>query len=746
MPNGDPVETVRAMHAPLPPGRLWNPIVGEQLRTALQLQTRLTDAERTAIEQQTVSILGKTIPPQDPQGSETGLALGYVQSGKTLSFTCLTALASDNRFPLVIVITGTSIPLFQQSVRRLRTDLRIDNPESHAWRWQFFQNPNLRQNHLTRIRDVLAEWQEPRVTDKRTCLIAVMKNHRHLSHLVDLIEQLDLGDVPTLVIDDEADQAGLNTLVNRDDESRTYQRLLALRRALPHHAYIQYTATPQAPLLINIIDVLSPRFVEVLDPGTQYVGLIDFFQRNRTLVRTIPDQEIPSPDVQLNGAPESLREALRLFFIGVAAGEIQRTSGNRSMLVHPSRLQERHANYFNWVTAVRTDWLRLLRDETDPDRTALVDELRGSHARLAATYPDLPVFAGIERMLWQSINRTQVWEVNARLGRTPEVVWQSDYAHILVGGQAMDRGFTVEGLTVTYMPRGKGVGNADTIQQRARFLGYKRSYLGLCRVFLEEEVQRAYTVYVTHEENVREQLRQQSRSGRPLSEWRRMFFLDRNLQPTRRCVLDLNYQYLTTSEWFYPRAPHFTAASIAHNQGVVAAFAGSLQFAPTNGHDERTANERHGYARVRADELYELLLTQVQLANPGDSQQFTGLLLQIREFLDRNPDAAANVYLMGWTQGTGQISRQRTLDENSEIVTSGAFFSGASVESRRFLSGEVYPGDREIKVTDELSVQIHLLDLLDRQSRTVIAQRTPAVAVWTPAGLAMDTLVQDLPQ
>src|SRR5579872_1870441 len=397
MPNGnDHIETVRAVDNQLPAGRVWNPVVGEQLRGALQLQTRLSAAERTAIEQQTVSILGKTIPPQNPQGSETGLALGYVQSGKTLSFSCVTALASDNRFPLVIVITGTSIPLFEQSVRRLRTDLRIDNPESHAWRWQFFTNPNLRQNHLTRIRDVLAEWPEPRVIDKRTCLITVMKNHRHLSHLVDLLHQLYLRTVPLLIIDDEADQAGLNTLVNQNDESRTYQRLLGLRAALPHHAYIQYTATPQAPLLINIIDVLSPRFVEVLDPGREYVGLIDFFQRTRELVRTIPDNEIPSPDNQLNGAPESLREALRLFFIGVAAGNIQHTPGNRSMLVHPSRLQESHANYFHWVSAIRTDWLRLLRDETDPDRAALLNDLRASHASLATTFATLPAFAEVE--------------------------------------------------------------------------------------------------------------------------------------------------------------------------------------------------------------------------------------------------------------------------------------------------------------------------------------------------------------
>lgn len=745
MPNGNEnIETVRALDDQLPAGRLWNPVVGEQLRGTLRLQTRLTDTERAAIEQQTLSILGKTISPQHPQGSETGLAIGYVQSGKTLSFTCVAALASDNRFPLIIVITGTSIPLFEQSVRRLRDDLRIENPEVHTWRWQFFKNPTVRQNHLIRIRDVLAEWQEPRVADKRTCLIVVMKNHRHLNNLVDLLRELDLTNVPSLVIDDEADQAGLNTLVNQDEESRTYQRLLGLRNAMPRHTYVQYTATPQAPLLINIIDVLSPRFIEVLDPGREYVGLIDFFQHNRELVRTIPDDEIPSPDNQLNGAPESLREALRLFFIGVAAGLILRSpQRNRSMLVHPSRLQERHANYFHWVSAVRSDWLRLLRDEHDPDRAALLDDFRAAHANLAATYEHLPAFDEMERVLWQTINRTQVWEVNARLGRTPEVVWQSDYSHILVGGQAMDRGFTVEGLTVTYMPRGRGVGNADTIQQRARFLGYKRNYLGLCRVFLESEVQRAYTVYVNHEENLRDQLRRTAAAGQSLVQWRRAFFLDRTLKPTRRNVLSLNYENVNfASEWFYPRAPHFTQSSIEQNRTLVEGFVGSLQFVATEGHGERTDIQRHGYARVSLMDLYELLLTQIQLVSPVDSQRYTGLLLQVREYLDRIPNAAANVYLMSWSPAQAQMTRVRSVDENGEIEQ---LFQGENNESKNFRRGEVYPGDREIRNTEEFCIQIHFLNLQEKPPQDrVLAERVPVVAVWMPADMGMDTLVQDV--
>ena len=72
-----------------------------------------------------------------------------------------------------------------------------------------------------------------------------------------------------------------------------------------------------------------------------------------------------------------------------------------------------------------------------------------------------------------------MWEINTRGNRrTPQINWGQSYSWILVGGQAMDRGFTVEGLTVTYMPRNLGIGNADTVQQRARFFGYKRAFLG----------------------------------------------------------------------------------------------------------------------------------------------------------------------------------------------------------------------------------------------------------------------------
>src|SRR5439155_15040917 len=194
-----------------------------------------------------------------------------------------------------------------------------------------------------------------------------------------------------------------------------------------------------------------------------------------------------------------------------------------------------------------------------PDNQELIEDFRDAYREVADTVEgDLPAFEDLLPSFRFAFNNTRVQEVNARGGRTPPVDWRSAYGWILVGGQAMDRGFTVEGLTVTYMPRGIGVGNADTVQQRGRFFGYKRSYLGYCRVYLSAVVAEAYHNYVEHEEDVRKQLRHYEAPGRSLNEWKRAFIMSSSMRPTRQNVLRLDYMRgLVSNNWFnagYPLA------------------------------------------------------------------------------------------------------------------------------------------------------------------------------------------------
>jgi hypothetical protein len=720
----------------MPPGSLWLPLQGAEVRELVtHLDLGLESSERLVSE--ATGILSKCIPPQGPADSTTGLVLGYVQSGKTMSFTTVAALARDNGYPMVIVITGISNPLLDQSTRRLEQDLRLQDNR----KWRLFRNPKV--DDRQSIADVLAAWRDRRLADHRrkTVLITVLKSTTNLRNLNRVLQQLDLRTTPVLVIDDEADQAGLNTRAGQGAQSTTYQRLVTLRQNLPHHAYLQYTATPQAPLLINIIDVLSPRFAELLTPGDDYVGGETFFQQNPNLVRVIPAAEIPSRGNPLQDVPPSLLVALRLFFLGVAAGftlghDQQRGRRNRSMLVHPSRETTGHGQFYYWITQIRQQWLELLSlPVDDPERAAFVGTFRPEYDDLRATTADLPDFDTLAQELEYSIRQTMLLEVNAR-PITPQPDWKDSYPWIHVGGQAMDRGFTVEGLTVTYMPRDMGVGNADTIEQRARFFGYKRGYLGLCRVFLEVSVRDAFRFYVEHERDIRNRLQRHRDIGRPLSEWRRAFFLDNGLRPTRRQVLDLDYRQDTVSDdWFWPKVPHGTEELLEANRKTVADFIQQRTWGDSPGDARRTPEQVHLITEdLPLRQAYVDLLIPLRLTEERDSQIFTGLLLQVEAYLENHPDATCTVYQM--SKGRGRL---RSVNDEQEIPT---LFQGANYADAAHRD-MVYPGDERERAAQGVTIQIHTLQVRQKDRGQLIADNVPTVAVWIPQSMAQEWLVQE---
>lgn len=715
----------------------WAPVAGPE---ALDfLTTVVPEASRDDVRDAAVSILSKSVPPTGEAGQETGLIVGYVQSGKTMSFETVAALARDNAFQIVIVVAGTANPLLDQSTGRLRRDLRLDEPD-RARRWIQFQNPSADDATVQTIRDVLDDWRDPGTPEeyKKTVLITVLKNYRRLQNLADLVQAVGAQAVPVLIIDDEADQASLNTEVAQGQESTTYRCLMALRQALPSHTYLQYTATPQAPLLVSIIDSLSPNFVQVLEPGKPYVGGREFFADNLTYVRVIPPQEVPTNSNPLAEPPESLLDALRVFMVGVTAGIREgRNTGNRSMLVHPSHRTAQHQEFYNWVRDIFDDWKRILNlPDDDPDKQELIEDFRGAYDDLAQTVGDaLPDFDEVVPSLRFAFRNTRVLEVNARGGRTPPVDWRSAYGWILVGGQAMDRGFTVEGLTVTYMPRGIGVGNADTVQQRARFFGYKRSYLGYCRVYLEQGTLRAFQTYVEHEEDIRGQLEEFQVNGHPLNDWKRAFVLDTALRPCRNHVLEFDYMRgRFSNDWVAPRVVLASDAVVRANRQAVADFVQGLAFEEDDGHPDRTDVQRHHVCKnIPLRTVIEQLLVNMRITGTTDSQRNTGLLLQLSKALEDDADELCTIYRV-----SPATRRRRGIDENGEVTN---LFQGEAPVHPRERRGQVYPGDRAIRDADNVTIQIHTLNLT--RDDQVVAENVPVVAVWVPARLARAWIAQD---
>jgi hypothetical protein len=195
----------------------WNPFVGDETNELLRSKG-FANPDRTLNESgqrvldETYRIMQVCGNPSNTTNNETGIVIGYVQSGKTLSFTTLTALARDNNYQIVIIIGGTSVNLLDQSTNRVRKDLRIDSRYGFEQKWTQITNPRSQEDFDT-ILNILDQWSNPTFPNDRcrTILITVMKNGSHLRNLSDLLNTMNLAGVPTLIIDDEGDQASLNT-------------------------------------------------------------------------------------------------------------------------------------------------------------------------------------------------------------------------------------------------------------------------------------------------------------------------------------------------------------------------------------------------------------------------------------------------------------------------------------------------------------------------------------------------------
>lgn len=732
----------------------WTPFVGDET-TGLLRSKGFANADGNLNEggqrvlDEAYRIMQVCGDPNEPVNNDTGIVIGYVQSGKTLSFTTLTALARDNNYRIVIIIAGTTTPLVTQSTERVKKDLRVNDRYGFEQKWMQIKNPRT-QEDFDIITGALDQWADQTFSDDRcrTILITVMKNGSHLRNLTDLLSGVDLSGVPTLIIDDESDQASLNTrarwaarqgididALTENQVSTIYRRITGLRNIFPHHTFLQYTATPQANLFINIVDRLSPNFIKLLTPGGDYAGGKQFFIENPNLIREIP----LNTTLNMNEPPDGLLDALRYFYLGVAAGMILETcklpgQHNRSMLIHPSRLQEDHSTFYGWVNTIKESWHRLLSGDDEDEKNDLLNAFRITYNDLQITVPDLPSFEILTgNDLIHAIQYTPIVEVNSRRGATPQINWQDYYSWILVGGQSMDRGFTIEGLTITYMPRNIGVGNVDTIQQRARFFGYKRSYLGYCRVFLDQVTIDAYTYIVEHEEDVRNQLVDFDINNKHLNDWDRETVLDQILNLTRANILydDLDRDQFG-DDWFRINAPHDTEEHIATNRNAVFEFLEpkSELFLQNEGHISRTEDQKHLVATISMKDCLEHLLNKLKFTRESDSARYSSLRGIIKRYFEENPNESCKVYLMSADSLTDWKRRIRRLNSHDEIQQ---LFQGRNPKT-----GEViYPGDSEIKDENVLTIQIHMLNIRDTEYTDV-----STLAIWVPESMSQDIIRQ----
>jgi len=539
----------------------WDPVIGpsfSQYLDKLKNDGR-TEEELKNIKKESLDILGKCIHPNERNKTSTGLVIGRIQSGKTSSFTAVSHLARDNGINIIVILSGTKKNLFSQTKIRLVNDLIGKQTRL----WHAVSTDKIDKAKKDDLPSYFKDVKEKR----RAIIFFSLKEKQHIKKLSEIIsEGFKKDNYNVLVIDDESDQAGLNTFAAKNfkngevnkKKSPVYSSIINLRKLLPTHSYLLYTATPSANLLINTTDILSPNFAKFVTPGSNYTGGESYFPVYKKFIKILESHKDDGV------TPKEYKEALSIYLIGYLdgclKGENKENTKCRTMMVHTAREKEEHKTYKGFADEYFTEILSPYSKESSINK-----HLKPAYEALKITCENISNFDELIRYLYSDdfetpliteINQTSSKSLVDDRGQFP---WGDRYGRILIGGDLLNRGFTVEGLTITYMPRSAKQRTQDTIQQRCRFYGYRKDYLKYCRVFLKAETAQSIEQYIESEKKLREALstfnKEQDRTGISLFNWKRSLMTALGERATRKNVIGYSKNFKYENKWFYTQIP-----------------------------------------------------------------------------------------------------------------------------------------------------------------------------------------------
>ncbi len=452
--------------------------------------------------------------PATPRFDSRGLVVGHVQSGKTSNFTAVICKAADRGYRLFIILSGVHNSLRRQTQTRLLRDLVELNPPL----WHQITGPDRDFQPWDNAPSLFASKDQYLllVVKKNTAVLRKLK-----AWLATAREQLE--NCPTLVIDDEADQATVAT-------KKINPLIRGVLDQLPRVCYVGYTATPFGNLLIdptNAKDFYPKDFILSLPMGHGYQGPETLFGREpldgedpedvpagSDMIREIPDAELDAlrpakrADV-VDFEPEvtpSLRNAVYWFWLATAA---RHARGQRDQ--HSSMLLHAHSD-----TAVHDSYerpLKLLRDETalrlrSGDATVL-QELEELWNQECGEVPAEDFL--LERTTWDEVaaNLLDVVQTTKIILDHYRSSDRLDYDSgpvnvIAVGGNTLSRGLTLEGLVVSVFVRSADM--YDTLLQMGRWFGYRPGYADLPRIWMPADMRRWFSHLASVEADMRREI------------------------------------------------------------------------------------------------------------------------------------------------------------------------------------------------------------------------------------------------
>lgn len=520
--------SVKSLHShnwyagPAEDAPIWNQLV-DRLKHAGRSENEIADLDK-----QSTAILALAHPPGERLFRSQGVVVGHVQSGKTGNMSAVIAKAADTPYRFFLVLSGLTNALREQTQVRFDSDLGIsDKTFWHPW--------------TTEFDDFSASSTSAFQFDLKLRQLAVLKKNKFV--LERFLKKLratpktTLQTMPFLVIDDECDQASVNSAAVADEMTRINALVREILDELPRVTYIGYTATPYANVLINprnaageMADLYPKDFIYAMTPPKAYFGAERLFGQEALtgdagdtesdsydgldMIRAIPENEakILRPSQKMLATldsyaiTESLDHALKYWFMAVAARACRTDQADKhcSMLINTSHLVKVHFLIDDAVTK----WLRSFRTQLQRRDKSLLKQLESiwnyEMGRVDSVQFGLePVlFFQLFQHLESQLNEVEVIVENGYSEHRIDYSEQRKY--IVIGGNVVSRGLTLEGLMVSFFLR--TANQYDTLMQMGRWFGYRQGYEDLPRIWMEEPVRDSFRSLAMVEAEIRSEI------------------------------------------------------------------------------------------------------------------------------------------------------------------------------------------------------------------------------------------------
>lgn len=467
------------------------------------------------------AVVSNLCAPNSVPQAVKGLVLGYVQSGKTANFSAVTAKATDEGYRLIIVLSGMYNNLRSQTEARLQSELTTPHGGSKAFTLTTaddngdFKTPTFEANAA--------------LDSDKFVLAVIKKNSKRFDLIYEWLSRASdevLAKSPVLIIDDEADQASINNSKN-DDISAINKRIRELISFLSKKSvvtYVGYTATPFANVLIDAReedDLFPSDFIYSLRAPETYIGTERLFGRDSVdgdageeglnIIRNI----LPS-DVLINDKAkvqpdltDSMKLAIDCFYLAGAERVRRGHTSDKShitMLFNTTHLKKEHEKICNLIERYQAEFIAKL-EEKEPIFMNRLKKLWNSDFQKTTKTDFIGCDIGSFEELIDCLDLF-VNGLSAPIKENSESKTRLDFSQrtwaIVVGGNTLSRGLTIEGLTISYFHRtSKGY---DTLLQMGRWFGYRPDYLDLTRIFVTSEMESHFYHLATVEKELREDI------------------------------------------------------------------------------------------------------------------------------------------------------------------------------------------------------------------------------------------------